>query len=55
MKTFHTSRNFLSDLSSASFGIFFLVAYIVIVLISDGDGLELLDFADDGGIQKKKA
>lgn len=55
IKTFHTSRNFLSDLSSASFGIFFLVAYIVIVLISDGDGLELLDFADDGGIQKKKA
>lgn len=55
MKTFHTSRNFLSDLSSASFGIFFLVAYIVIVLISDGDGLELLDFADNGGKQKKKA
>lgn len=54
MKTFHTSRNYLSDLSLASFGIFFLVAYIVIVLISDGDGLDLLDFAGDSGKQKKK-
>lgn len=54
MKTFHTTRNYLSDLSLASFGIFFLVAYIVIVLISDGDGLELIDFVGDGGKQKKK-
>jgi len=54
MKTFHTSRNFLSDLSLASFGIFFLIAYIVIVLISDGDGLELFDFVGDNGKQKKK-
>ena len=54
MKTFHTTRNYLSDLSLASFGIFFLVAYIVIVLISDGDGLELIDFVGDDGKQKKK-
>lgn len=54
MKTFHTTRNYLSDLSLASFGIFFLIAYIVIVLISDGDGLELIDFVGDGGKQKKK-
>lgn len=54
MKTFHTSRNYLSDLSLASFGLFFLVAYIVMVLISDGDGLELIDFVGDGGKHKKK-
>lgn len=54
MKTFHTSRNYLSDLSLASFGIFFMIAYIVIVLISDGEGLELFDFVGNDGKQKKK-
>lgn len=54
LKTFHTSRDYLSDLSLASFGIFFLIAYIVIVLISDGDALDLLDYVGDGGKQKKR-
>lgn len=53
MKTFRTTRNYLSDLSFASFGIYLLLTYIVIVLLSDGDGLDLIDLSDNRKKQKQ--
>ncbi|WP_167958089.1 hypothetical protein [Anaerosporobacter faecicola] len=52
LKTFHTSRNYLADLSFASFGIYLLITYIVIVLLSEGDGLDLIDLSDSRKKQK---
>nr|WP_295681412.1 hypothetical protein [uncultured Lachnoclostridium sp.] len=36
----------LRDFSFGSFGAFFIVTYLVLVLITDGDALELLDSVD---------
>ncbi|WP_029505115.1 hypothetical protein [Lachnoclostridium phytofermentans] len=44
----------LRDFSFGSFGAFFIVTYLVLVLITDGDALELLDSVDVSTNSKNK-
>jgi len=52
IKTLNTPRNVLSDLSLASFSIYFIIAFIVALLLTDGDLGELFD--PDFLLQHKK-
>ena len=43
VKTLHTTRNILSDLSLASFNFYLLIAIVTAVLVTEGDLADLLD------------
>ena len=48
------NRSLLRDFSFGSFGAFFLLSYLVLVLVTDGDALEVLDGVDLPTNKKKK-
>lgn len=54
LKTLKTPRNILSDLSFTSFGFYLLVAYVVIVILSEGDLGDLITDWFDSKKKKKK-
>lgn len=57
IRTFHTPRNILNDLSLTSFGFYLLIVIIVSAILSDGDSLDFLpdfEFSNKKGKQKIK-
>ncbi|MHB8962887.1 MAG: hypothetical protein ACYC5K_07005 [Saccharofermentanales bacterium] len=50
----HDERSVLKDISYGSFGSFVILTIVVIVILSEGDILELGDLGIDGGSRKKK-
>jgi len=50
----HDERPVLRDISYGSFGSFVILTVVVIVILSEGDVLEIGDLGIDGGSRKKK-
>lgn len=50
----HNERSVLKDISYGSFGAFVIITVVIIVILSEGDALEVCDLGVDVGGRKKK-